>query len=151
MDLVVVVYLIYAGVALVLTTVLANGLSKYGKAVLEEFFEGKPPLAAAVTKFLVTGFYLMTLGFSLLIFRGGEAANIWEAIELLVTRIGLLFAILGVAQLLNLALLWKLKQGNTSPTREIRLGNHRGGNHRFHQSEPPVRPTYRVPAPSAEG
>ena len=105
------IYGIYAIVSLLLTGVLARTLFRSGHVFLEGVFETKE-MAAAINRLLVVGFYMLNLGYALLIFRTSEAETAVQATENLVTKIGVLLVSLGVIHFMNLAVFGKLRARN---------------------------------------
>ena len=61
----IVVSVIYVAIAVGLTVWLARTLFRNGAAFLHDVFADKPELAVAVNRLLVTGFYMLSLGYSL--------------------------------------------------------------------------------------
>lgn len=104
-------YVIYGVAAIGLTGALARSLFRNGTLFLESVFEDKPGMAEAVNRLLVTGFYMLNLGYAFLIFRANEAETIVEATENLVTRLGLLLVSLGIIHFVNMAVFWKIRRG----------------------------------------
>lgn len=107
------VYLPYAAIAIGLTIWLARTLSRHGELFLATVFPGNAPLAHAVNQLLVIGFYLVNLGWALLLLRV-DASSITDprsAIELLATKLGTLLLLLGIAHLANLFVFHRIRQG----------------------------------------
>ena len=117
------IYAIYGTVAIGLVVWLARTLFTNGTVFLEDVFESKPGMAVAVNRLLVIGFYMLNLGYALLLLPGGDrpTTNI-EASELLIRKLGILLASLGVIHFVNMYVFWKIRQ-----RREIDI------------AEPPVR------------
>jgi len=105
-------YAIYALVAVGLTATLARTLYRNGALFLTDVFEDRPELAPATNNLLVTGFYMLNLGYALLIFRAGSPTDIVGATELLVTRLGLLLVSLGVIHFINMGVFWKIQRSH---------------------------------------
>lgn len=103
-------YLIYAGAALGLTTLLARTLFSNGTVFLAEVFDDNVSMAKAVNRMLVTGFYMLNLGYSFLIFKTNAADTAVEATENLVTKVGLLLVSLGIIHFVNMAVFWRIKR-----------------------------------------
>jgi len=108
-----IVYLPYASVALALTIWLARALSRHGEVFLVDVFRDKPALATAINQLLVIGFYLVNLGWSLLLLRQGidEVTTITAALELLTTKLGVLLLLLGAAHFTNMFVFHKIRHG----------------------------------------
>ncbi|MBL0218357.1 MAG: hypothetical protein IPQ07_31300 [Myxococcales bacterium] len=111
----VLVYLPYAAIALTLTVWLARTLSRHGEVFLRAVFPDRKDLADAVNQLLVIGFYLVNLGWALLLLRADEVlAQVQtptDAIALLTTRLGTLLLLLGVAHLANLYVFHLVRRG----------------------------------------
>ena len=104
-------YVIYGIAAIGLTGTLARSLHKNGTLFLESVFEGKPGMAKAVNQLLVIGFYMLNLGYALLIFRTNDATDSLGATENLVTRLGLLLVSLGIIHFVNMYVFWRIRKG----------------------------------------
>lgn len=109
------VYLPYCAIAVSLTIWLARALSRHGEVFLRDVFPGKVGLADAINQLLVIGFYLVNLGWALLLLRANEVeAQVHtptDAIALLTTRLGMLLLLLGVAHLANLYVFHRVRRG----------------------------------------
>jgi hypothetical protein len=113
------VYLPYAAVAVTLTVWLARALSRHGEVFLLDVFANKPQLATAINQLLVIGFYLVNLGWALLLLRIGidEVRTIDGAVQLLTSKLGLLLLLLGAAHFTNLFIFHKISHARTqAPT-----------------------------------
>jgi len=133
MDFLVTTYAIYTAAAITLTGVLARTLFRNGKVFLEDVFE-QEGLADAINHLLVVGFYMLNLGYAFLIFQTNDASTSVEAVEILVTKLGVLLLSLGIIHFVNIAVFWKMR-GRTSPEFEYA----------------PINPTSLVPPPPAPG
>jgi hypothetical protein len=113
------VYVPYAAIAITLTVWLARALSRHGEVFLHDVFPNKPGLATAINQLLVIGFYLVNLGWALLLLRANEVeAQVHtptDAIALLTTRLGMLLLLLGVAHLANLYVFHRVRRGAEQP------------------------------------
>jgi hypothetical protein len=103
----------YAAIAVFLTIWLARQLSRHGLVFLRSVFAGRDELAVAINQLLVIGFYLVNLGWSLLLLRANElhTADVTSAASMLVDRLGLLLLLLGVAHLVNLMVFQRIRRG----------------------------------------
>lgn len=126
------VYVIYSASALALTVWLARTLYHNGAVFLRDVFADKPDLAAAVNRLLVTGFFMVNLGYSFFLIRADDAPDATSAIEVLARKLGVLLLSLAAVHFVNLAAFWKLRHRN-----EMR------------HLPPPVAPQRRVSAPPA--
>jgi hypothetical protein len=113
------VYLPYAAIAISLTVWLAKTLSRHGEVFLETVFPNRPDLGHAVNQLLVIGFYLVNLGWALLLLKSADAHEITspvQSVELLATKLGTLLLLLGFAHLLNLVVLHRLRASGIQKT-----------------------------------
>ena len=104
-------YFIYGIAAVVLTEALAKSLFKNGTLFLESVFVDKPGMAAAVNRLLVTGFYMLNMGYALLIFRTNDEVEAVAITENLISRLGLLLVSLGVIHFVNMAVFFRIRRG----------------------------------------
>lgn len=102
----------YAAIAVFLTIWLARTLSRHGLVFLRSVFPGREDFAAAVNQLLVIGFYLVNLGWSLLLLRASElrADTMTAAASMLVDRLGVLLLLLGLAHLSNLFVFHRIRR-----------------------------------------
>ncbi|MEZ5168453.1 MAG: hypothetical protein R2695_18980 [Acidimicrobiales bacterium] len=105
-------YLIYTAAAIGLTGVLARTLFRNGKVFLADVFVDNDGMADAVNHLLVVGFYMLNLGYALMIFRTDDHATGIQTTENLVTKLGVLLLSLGVIHFVNIAVFWKLRRRN---------------------------------------
>lgn len=104
-------YVIYTLTAVVLTAVLARTLYNNGTLFLQGVFADNHALARATNSLLVTGFYMLNLGYALMIFKtNGSAITTLQATETLVTKLGTLLLSLGVIHFVNMIVFWKIKK-----------------------------------------
>ncbi len=108
---IVVTYLLYLLISIGLTVLVGNGLARSGRAFLLDVFGGNDTLARAVSRLLVLGFYLLSLGFVTLTMRtGGDVANTRTGLQLLSVKIGEVLLVLGVLPLVMLAALSRTRR-----------------------------------------
>lgn len=126
MDAVTWPYVTYALVSIVLTVGLAYTLHRNGKVFLAEMFSDNQRVAKAVNSLLVTGFFMLNLGYAFLISRTEAAATTFEATEGLIQKLGVLLVSLGVIHFLNMAVFWRIRRAITptmgvpvAPTRTV--------------------------------
>ena len=106
-----IVYGCYATIAIGLTVYLARTISKHGAVFLETVFED-PRLAVAINRLLVIGFYLVNLGWAMLMLKADPAWTVVDAIETLAWKLGLLLVLLAVAHFTNLYVFHRIRNGN---------------------------------------
>lgn len=102
----------YAAIAVCLTIWLARTLSRHGLVFLQSVFPGREDFAAAVNQLLVIGFYLVNIGWSLLLLRASElrADSMTMAASMLVDRLGVLLLLLGLAHMFNLFVFHRIRR-----------------------------------------
>ncbi|MEV4413652.1 hypothetical protein [Catellatospora sp. NPDC049609] len=104
------VYLAYAAVTLGLTLWVGHTLHRHGQAFLRDVLP-TGELAAAVTRFLVVGFYLLNLGYMAIAMKTyGEVTGPVDAVETLATKIGIIMLALVVVHLCTVLLLGRLRR-----------------------------------------
>ena len=97
-------YTAYLVLSVALTIAVGTALSRSGRVYLHEVL-GDQALARAVSRLLVLGFYLFTLGFVALAMQPpGAVTSLRQAVQLLSAKIGEVLLVLGVAHLASLAL-----------------------------------------------
>jgi hypothetical protein len=105
-----VVYLAYAMVAVGLTIWLAKTLYRAGGVFLERVFDGRAEVAEAVNRLLVTGFYMLNLGYGLYLLRAEPQATAFGAMTFLVNRLAVLLVSLGLIHFVNVWVFWRIRQ-----------------------------------------
>lgn len=111
-------YLGYAIVAVPLVMWLARTLFAHGATFLTDVFDDRPDLAEAVNRLLVIGFYLLNLGYALLLLTSNSGvADGLAAVELLVVKLGWLLLSLGVMHFLNMLVFWRIRRRGEERTR----------------------------------
>ena len=129
-------YLGYLLVAVPLTIWVAATLSRNGRVFLADVFEGNEPLADAVNRLLVVGFYLLNLGFVTLYLRvESSVGSLTGLFETLSVKIGVVMLVLGVVHFCNVLVFNSIR-------RRSRLDAMR---------MPPVAPQRFTPPPAAAG
>jgi predicted PurR-regulated permease PerM len=101
-------YIIYLPVVIVLTWYVAHILFKNSKTFMEDIFHGKTDIAHSTNKLFETGFYLLNLGFALIIMEvSGEIYDNRDMLEILSTKIGGFSIYLGIMLFFNLYLFFR--------------------------------------------
>ncbi len=114
-------YLIYAATAVTLVVFLARTLHKNGQVFLDEAFD-QPDLAQSVNQLLVIGFYLLNLGYALLVYQLQPSYDsLTLAFNELIVKLGVLLLSLGVIHLLNMFVFWKIRGSKDRLTRKASL------------------------------
>ena len=101
-------YFIYLPIVIVLTWYVAHTLFKNSKVFMLDIFNGKAEIAISTNKLFETGFYLLNLGFALLIMTiAEEIFDSRSMLEILSTRIGGFSIYLGIMLFFNLYLFFR--------------------------------------------
>ncbi len=97
-------YLIYLPVVILMTIVVSHQLFKNGKIFMLDIFHKKEDIAYATNSLFKIGFYLLNIGFALLIIHMNEIISKEGMILSLSTKIGGFSIYLGIMLMLNLFL-----------------------------------------------
>ena len=101
-------YAAYLAAALGMTVWVARTLSTNGEIFLIDCFGHDEKLAKSTNPLLVTGFYLVNIGFILLALQlGREPQTAPEAIRFVATKVGLAVLVLGLWHFFNMHLIAK--------------------------------------------
>ena len=99
-------YLIYLPIVLALTIYVSKMLFKNGKLFMIDIFKGKEDIALATNKLFEIGFYLINIGWALLILKISYSSNQeitnQSLIEVLSIKIGGFAIYLGIMLFINL-------------------------------------------------
>ncbi|AYN05294.1 hypothetical protein [Flavobacterium sp. 140616W15] len=115
-------YAIYLPIALFLTYYVSKTLFVNGKIYMLDIFRGREEIADATNKLFETGFYLLNLGFALMILRISEdISNYQILIEALSYKIGSFSIYLGLMLFLNLYFFFRGKRKAREAQQEDRL------------------------------
>lgn len=118
-------YLIYLPIAIGLTLFVSNILFKNGKLFMIDIFKGKEEIASATNKLFKVGFYLLNIGFALLILKISKYGfdNTYQnLVEILSSKIGGFTIYLGMMLFFNLFLFFrgrKKSRQNAIPTKNL--------------------------------
>jgi hypothetical protein len=104
-------YAIYLPIAVFLTYYVSKTLFQNGKIYMLDIFSGREEIANATNKLFETGFYLLNLGFALMILTITEYKNDYQTlIEALSYKIGGFSIYLGVMLFVNLYFFFRGKR-----------------------------------------
>jgi H+/gluconate symporter-like permease len=104
-------YAVYLPVALFLTYYVSRTLFKNSKVYMLDIFKGREEIANATNKLFETGFYLLNLGFALMILEMNMNENTYQVlIENLSYKIGGFSIYLGIMLFLNLFFFFRGKR-----------------------------------------
>ncbi|HSJ46364.1 MAG TPA: hypothetical protein VK923_16935 [Euzebyales bacterium] len=106
----IVVYIVYVALAITLISWLGVLLHRDGRIFLDDVFRSQPELAAAVSRLLVTGFLVFTLGYALLLLRINAGATPIDALRSSIQQFGLLLLSLGAMHSLNMLILLQVRR-----------------------------------------
>jgi len=115
-------YAVYLPIALLLTYYVSKTLFKNGKIFMLDIFKGREDIAQATNKLFETGFYLLNLGFALMILQLSIYENSYQSlIEALSYKIGGFSIYLGLMLFLNLYFFFRGKRKAKEALQEERL------------------------------
>jgi len=103
-------YIIYLPVTIALTYFVSKTLFKNGKTFMIDIFKGKDEIAIATNRLFEVGFYLLNIGWALLILKinSYQFNNTYQnLVEILSSKIGGFSIYLGVMLFLNLYLFFR--------------------------------------------
>ncbi|MFB9107907.1 hypothetical protein [Flavobacterium gyeonganense] len=115
-------YSIYLPIALFLTYYVSKTLFKNGKIFMLDIFKGREDIADATNRLFETGFYLLNIGFALMILQMNISENSYqELIEKLSYKIGGFSIYLGIMLFFNLYFFFRGKRKAKEAQQEERL------------------------------
>jgi hypothetical protein len=115
-------YAIYLPIALFLTYYVSKTLFKNSKIYMLDIFKGREEIANATNKLFETGFYLLNLGFALMILEMNMYDNSYQVlIEKLSYKIGGFSIYLGLMLFLNLYFFFRGKRKASQSQVEQRI------------------------------
>jgi len=115
-------YAIYLPIAIFLTYYVSRTLFQNGKIYMLDIFKGREEIANATNKLFETGFYLLNLGFALMILTISEYKNDYQTlIEALSYKIGGFSIYLGFMLFFNLYFFFRGKRKAKETQNEQRI------------------------------
>ena len=110
MNYLLLVYGVYLPTTVLLTVWVARTLFTNGRTFLVDIFHGNEPLADSVNKLLLTGFYLINIGYATLTLRSDAPVTSYQqTVETLSIKLGTIILILGAMHFFNLYVFYKLR------------------------------------------
>lgn len=110
-------YAIYLPIALFLTYYVSKTLFRNSKIFMLDIFRGREEIAMATNKLFETGFYLMNIGYALLILEIHLYDNSYQSlVEKLSFKLGGFSIYLGIMLFINLFLFFKGKKKSKQNT-----------------------------------
>ena len=106
-KLVLIAYAIYLPVTILLTIYVSKKLFANAKVFMLDIFKGKEDIALATNKLFEIGFYLLNIGYALLILKMYSIISTQGLVETLSSKIGGFSIYLGITLFLNLFLLFR--------------------------------------------
>ncbi len=105
---IVIAYTVYLPISIGLTLFVARYLFKNGRVFMLDIFHGKEDIAFSTNRLFEMGFYLLNIGFALLILKmSTEPTSTQETIEALSRKIGGFSIYLGIMLFVNLLLFFR--------------------------------------------
>lgn len=109
-------YAIYVPIALILTFYVSRTLFRNSKIYMLDIFKGREEIAFATNKLFETGFYLLNLGFALMILKISLYQNSYQnLVEALSYKIGGFAIYLGAMLFINLYFFFRGKRKANAP------------------------------------
>ena len=109
-------YAVYLPIALFLTYYVSKTLFKNSKVYMLDIFKGREEIAFATNKLFETGFYLLNIGFALMILQMNLYDNSYQLlIEKLSYKIGSFSIYLGLMLFINLYFFFRGKRKASQP------------------------------------
>ncbi|UOG74032.1 hypothetical protein MTX78_18150 [Hymenobacter tibetensis] len=122
MNYLLLVYGVYLPVTVLLTVWVARTLFTNGRTFLVDIFHGNEPLADSVNKLLLTGFYLINIGYATLTLRSDDPVNSYQqTVETLSIKLGTIILILGGMHFFNLYVFYKLRSRAQNEARDFQF------------------------------
>ncbi|WP_199121366.1 hypothetical protein [Pedobacter sp. ASV28] len=113
-------YAVYVPIALILTLYVSKTLFRNSKIYMLDIFRGREEIAYATNKLFETGFYLLNIGFALMILKINLYDNNYqELVEALSYKIGSFSIYLGLMLFINLYFFFRGKRKAKEQTRPI--------------------------------
>jgi len=110
MEIIVTAYIVYLVISMALTIWVGRSLFKHGQPFLDDIFHGQD-LAKSVNRLLLTGFYLLNIGFVVINLKiMGEMESYRGLFESLSLKTGAVILVLGCIHFFNLIILFKLRK-----------------------------------------
>jgi len=120
---IVIIYGLYLFLSAALTFVTGRTLDRSGRAFLAEWFGGNDALARAVSRLLILGFYLLSLGYVVLSMRtAGNVGTAAQVMQLLSVKIGEFLLVLGALPLVILAVFARIRRRGKARATSLAAG-----------------------------
>ena len=114
---VLVAYYVYLPVTILLTLYVAHVLFKQGRIFMLDIFKGRTEIADATNHLFKVGFYLLNIGFALMMMETHQEILSSQAlVEVLSNKIGWFSVYLGIMLFFNLYLFFRGKKKSSQTT-----------------------------------
>ncbi|MEM7375628.1 MAG: hypothetical protein AAF587_43955 [Bacteroidota bacterium] len=114
MTLTMITYLLYINISIALTIGVGWILFRNGRAFLLDIFPNNETLADSINRLLLTGFYLLNIGYiSLTMNIGMSIQNSEHMLEKLSYKLGIIMIVLAAIHFTNLIVLSKMRKQST--------------------------------------
>lgn len=113
-------YLLYLAATLLLIIWVGSTLYRHGKPFVIMCMNGDVSLAVSINKILLTGYYLLNIGYTVLNLKIWEEVRGWlELLETVGSKIGLIVLLLGVMHVINVLVLMLRGRAITQAHRQM--------------------------------
>lgn len=111
-SMIIIAYATYLPIAILLTYYVARNLFRNSEIFMLEIFRGKKDIALATNKLFEIGFYLLNIGYVLLILKMTYINSYQDVIERVSFKLGGVSIYLGILLFFNLYLLFRGKKAS---------------------------------------
>lgn len=118
-KLVLIAYAIYLPITILLTIYVSKKLFTNAKVFMLDIFKGKEDIAFATNRLFEIGFYLLNIGYALLIMEIYSISTTQVLVEKLSSKIGGFSIYLGITLFLNLFLLFRGRKKSRQSIKQI--------------------------------
>ncbi|GAB4051301.1 hypothetical protein [Spirosoma litoris] len=115
-------YALYLLLVIPVTVWVGRTLFVNGRVFLVDIFHANTELADSVNKLLLIGFYLLNIGYSVMLLRVIEIVrNPQEVFEVLSYKVGGILLLLGVVHLTNLYVLFRMRKRTLNEPSPVKI------------------------------
>jgi hypothetical protein len=115
-------YAFYLLLVIPITVWVGRTLFRNGRIFLVDIFHGNAELADSVNKLLLIGFYLLNIGYAVMLLRVTDVVKSpQEVFEVLSYKVGGILLLLGLVHLTNLYILFKLRKRTLNEPNPINI------------------------------
>lgn len=107
MNFTIIAYLIYLGLTTTIVFIVGGILFKNGQVFLNEIFKKDINIAIAINKLLLTGYYLLNIGYAFTVIKFSKEINdLSTCIEMLAVKLGYIILVIGAVHFINIFFLF---------------------------------------------